>query len=128
MASCSIEVRTSQSGLSYDQQFERLMKDKDPNSSTEETFLKFLFKEGRRLPDEAQKGVPGIYVRPDFFYAPDTWVFCDGTPHDETKVMEDDTALRELIRNKGDEVIVYHYKDDLATLVTRYPDIFKKVR
>jgi hypothetical protein len=54
MAACSIEVRTSQSGLSYDQQFERLMKEKDPNSSTEETFLKFLFKEGRRLPDEAQ--------------------------------------------------------------------------
>jgi hypothetical protein len=33
-----------------------------------------------------------------------------------------------LIRNKGAEVIVYHYKDDLSTLVARYPDIFKKVR
>jgi hypothetical protein len=128
MAACSIEVRTSQSGLSYDQQFERLMKDKDPNSSTEETFLKFLFKEGRRLPDEAQRSVPGLYVCPDFFYAPDTWVFCDGTPHDEAGVIADDAAKREAIRNRGDEVIVYHYKDDLATIVTRYPDIFKKVR
>ena len=128
MATCSIEVRTSQSGLTYDQQFERLMKDKDPNSSTEETFLKFLFKEGRRLPDEAQKSVPGLYVCPDFFYAPDTWVFCDGTPHDEAGVIADDAAKREAIRNRGDEVIVYHYKDDLATIVTRYPDIFKKVR
>jgi len=128
MASCSIEVRTSQSGLTYDQQFERLMKDKAPNSSTEETFLKFLHKEGLRLPDEAQKSVPGIYVCPDFFYAPDTWVFCDGTPHDEAPVIEDDAAKREAIRNRGDEVIVYHYKDVLAELVARYPDIFKKVR
>lgn len=128
MASCTIEVRTSLNNLSYDQQFGQLMKDKDPTSSTEETFLNYLFKEGLRLPDEAQKGVPGIYVCPDFFYAPDTWVFCDGSPHDEVKVMDDDSSKREAIRNKGDEVIVYHYKDDLAALVARYPDIFKKVR
>ena len=128
MAACTIEVRTSQSHLSYDQQFEQLMKDKDPTSSTEETFLKFLHKEGRRLPDAAQKGVPGLYVRPDFFYAPDTWVFCDGSPHDESSVMEDDHSKREAIRNKGDEVITWHYKDDLAALVLKYPDIFKKVR
>jgi hypothetical protein len=42
--------------------------------------------------------------------------------------MDEDTSKRDLIRNRGDEVIVYHYKDDLATIVTRYPDIFKKVR
>jgi hypothetical protein len=128
MASCCVEVRTSLSGLTYDQQFEQLMKTKDANSSTEETFLKFLHKEGLRLPDEAQKSVPGIYVCPDFFYGPDTWVFCDGTPHDQSDVIEVDKAKRELIRNKGDEVIVYHYKDDLAKVVARYPDIFKKVR
>jgi hypothetical protein len=128
MASCSIEVRTSQSGLSYDQQFERLVKDKDPNSSTEEAFLKFLYKAGLRLPDEAQKSVPGIYVCPDFFYAPDTWVFCDGTPHDQAAAKADDAAKREAIRNRGDEVITWHYKDDLDALVLKYPDIFKKVR
>ena len=128
MTACSIEVRTSQSGLTYHQQFERLMKDKDPNSSTEETFLKFLHKEGRRLPDEAQKNAPGIYVKPDFFYHPDTWVFCDGSPHDETHVQEKDEAQRKALKDRGDEVIVYYYKDDLAELVAQYPDIFKKVR
>ena len=128
MAVCSIEVRTSQTGLSYDQQFEQLMKDKDPNSSTEETFLKYLHSQGLRLPDAAQKGVPNLYIRPDFFYAPDTWVFCDGTPHDTLLAQEDDSAKRDLIRKRGDEVIVYHYKDDLAELTARYPDIFKKVR
>ena len=128
MAACTIEVRTSQSNLTYDQQFELLMKDKAPTSSTEETFLKFLYKEGRRLPDAAQKGVPGLYVRPDFFYAPDTWVFCDGSPHDDNKVMEDDKSKREAVRNEGDEVITWHYKDDLAALFAKYPDIFKKIR
>ncbi|MBL9152820.1 MAG: DEAD/DEAH box helicase [Verrucomicrobiales bacterium] len=128
MANCSIEVRTSKTDQSYDDQFSRLMKDKDPTSSTEETFLKFLFKEGRRLPDEAQKTVPGLYIRPDFYYAPDTWVFCDGSPHDEEKVQEEDKAKRDAILQRGDEVIVFHYKDDLASLVARYPDIFRKVR
>lgn len=128
MANCSIEVRTSKSNLSYDQQFEQLMRDKDHTSSTEEKFLTYLYKENLRLPDEAQKDVQGIYVRPDFFYAPDTWVFCDGSPHDEAKVISDDIAKRDLIRKKGDEVIVYHYKDDLTDLINRYPDIFKKIR
>ena len=109
-------------------QFERLMKDRDPNSSTEEAFLKFLYQKGLRLPDEAQKSVPGIYVCPDFFYAPDTWIFCDGTPHDEPQVQEKDKIQRKALTDRGDEVIVYHYKDDLATLVAGYPDIFKKVR
>jgi superfamily II DNA or RNA helicase len=128
MANCSIEVLTSPGDASYDDQFARLMKDKDPNSSTEETFLKFLFKEGRRLPDEAQKSVPGLYIRPDFYYAPETWVFCDGSPHDDEKLQEEDTAKRDAILQRGDEVIVFHYKDDLASLVAKYPDIFRKVR
>lgn len=128
MANCTIEVRTSTSDLSYDEQFARLMKDKDPTSSTEETFLTFLFKEGRRLPDEAQKSVPGLYICPDFFYAPDTWVFCDGSPHDEVKLQEEDKTKRDAILKRGDEVIVFHYKDDLPSLVAKYPDIFRKVR
>ncbi|TAE90590.1 MAG: DEAD/DEAH box helicase [Verrucomicrobia bacterium] len=128
MAVCSIEVRTSQTGLSYDEQFQQLMREKDPNSSTEETFLKYLYKEGLRLPDAAQKSVPGVYARPDFFYEPDTWVFCDGSPHDTPVVADEDNVKRDVIRNRGDEVIVYYYRDDLAQLVARYPDIFKKVR
>ena len=65
---------------------------------------------------------------PDFFYHPDTWVFCDGTPHDETHVQEKDEAQRKALKDRGDEVIVYYYKDDLAELVAHYPYIFKKVR
>jgi superfamily II DNA/RNA helicase len=128
MASCSIEVRSGDPSMSYDEQFQKLWRGKDPSSSTEETFLNFLKDNGLRLPDEAQKPVPGVYVCPDFFYAPDTWVFCDGSPHDEEAVRKDDLAKREAIRQRGDEVIVWHYKDGLKTLVERYRDVFKKVR
>jgi hypothetical protein len=128
MAVCSIEIRGGMADESYEDRFKRLMKEKDASSSTEETFLRFLYKSGMRLPDAAQKSVPDLYVCPDFFYAPDTWVFCDGSPHDDAEVAADDLAKRQAIKNRGDEVIVYHYKDDLAELVDRYPDIFKKVR
>ena len=42
--------------------------------------------------------------------------------------MEKDAAQRAAITNRGDEVIVFRYDDDLHALVARYPDIFKKVR
>ena len=128
MAACTVEIRGAHPEESYEDHYRRLLRDKDPTSSTEETFLKYLYSEGLRLPDDAQKSVPGLYIRPDFFYAPDTWVFCDGSPHDETRVKDDDTEKRGAIRARGDEVIVYYYKDDLSGLVARYPDIFKKVR
>jgi len=128
MAVCSIEIRGGFDDESYEERFERLMKEKDASSSTEETFLRFLYKEGLRLPDAAQKSVPDLYVCPDFFYTPDTWVFCDGSPHDEADVAADDLAKRQAIKDRGDEVVVYHYKDDLPAFVARYPDIFKKVR
>ena len=67
-------------------------------------------------------------MQPDFFYEPDTWVFCDGTPHDKPEIKEDDAKKRKAIKDRGDEVVVYYYKDDLDELVRRYPDIFKTVR
>ena len=76
----------------------------------------------------AQTQVEGIYVQPDFYYEPRFWVFCDGTPHDEAAVKADDEAKRQAIIAQGDEVWVYHYKDDLATVLANRPDIFRKVR
>jgi nucleoside-diphosphate-sugar epimerase len=37
-------------------------------------------------------------------------------------------ALVQQLLARGDEVWVYHYKDDLAARVAARPDIFKKVR
>jgi Lhr-like helicase len=125
---CSMDCSHSSQDEDYEAQFQRLMKEKDPNSSTEETFLKYLHKHRLQLPDSAQLSVDGIYTKPDFFYKPDVWVFCDGTPHDEPAVQVDDAAKRKAIKAKGHEVIVFYYKDNLDDLVARYPDVFKKVK
>lgn len=124
---CSLDCSNSASDEDYDAQFKRLLSQLDANSSTEETFVRYLYKRKLRLPDSAQKQVEGIYAKPDFFYQPDTWVFCDGTPHDDPAVQADDIAKRKAIKDRGDEVIVHNYKDNLDTLVARYPDIFKPV-
>ena len=128
LMTCSLDCSNSGSDEDYDAQFNRLLAQLDPNSSTEETFVRYLHKRNLRLPDSAQKTVDGIYTKPDFFYKPDTWVFCDGTPHDDPAVQADDVAKRKAIRDRGDEVIVFNYKDNLDQLVAKYPDIFKPIR
>lgn len=125
---CSIEIQTNAGFRSYDEQYESLMRNLDPTSSTERKFINHLYQNGLRLPDAAQKRVDGIFVQPDFYYEPRFWVFCDGTPHDEPAVKADDEIKRQSIMARGDEVWVYYYKDDLAAIVAKRPDIFRKVR
>jgi superfamily II DNA/RNA helicase len=128
LKSCSLELLTSSQFQSYEEHYQWLLKFIDPNSSTERKFLDYLHEHGLRLPDSAQKPVEGIYVKPDFFYKPDVWVFCDGTPHDEAQLKEEDNSKRQAILNRGEQVFVYHYKDDLAVRIASRPDIFKKVK
>ena len=100
----------------------------DPTSSTERTFIDYLYQHNLRLPDAAQKRVDGLYVQPDFYYEPRIWVFCDGTPHDDPAVQADDAIKRQAIMARGDEVWVYHYQDNLAACLAERPDIFSEVR
>lgn len=125
---CTIEIQTNKAYENYDAHFESLMKAMDPNSSTERQFLQYLRKHGLRLPDSAQQRVPGIYVQPDFFYEPDIHLFCDGTPHDQGRIKEDDAIKRQQLRSMGYKVIEYNYQNSLDDLVNSRPDIFKKVR
>ncbi|MCW5886722.1 MAG: DEAD/DEAH box helicase [Anaerolineales bacterium] len=125
---CSIEIQTNTGFGSYEEQYQALLRNLDPNSSTERKFINHLYENGLRLPDAAQKRVNGLYVQPDFYYEPRIWVFCDGTPHDEPAVKESDHAKRQAIMARGDEVWVYYYQDDLAAIVAARPDIFRKVR
>jgi superfamily II DNA/RNA helicase len=125
---CKLERHTAADYEDYDAQYQMLRRRIDPNSSTELQFLDYLYQNNLRLPDAAQKTLDGIYVQPDFFYEPDVWVFCDGTPHDKPDIKADDETKRQAIRNRGDEVFVYYYKDDLATIIRNRPDIFSKVR
>lgn len=128
LKSCDIEIVTDKAGRDYDAQYENLLKHIDKNSATEKKFLKYLYDRNIRLPDKAQEMTTGIYSQPDFFYEPDIWVFCDGTPHDDPQVKEEDRRTRQAIRDRGDQVLIYYYKDKLDEFITRRPDIFKKVR
>lgn len=125
---CDVEIQTNTGFKNYEAQYQALLRGLDPNSSTERKFIEYLYKNGLRLPDAAQKRVEGIYVQPDFYYEPRVWVFCDGTPHDDPKTQADDENKRQAIIARGDEVWVYYYKDNLAQKISARPDIFRKVR
>ncbi|MCP4693189.1 MAG: DUF1998 domain-containing protein, partial [Desulfobacterales bacterium] len=112
LRTCEVEIISGKTWEDYEERYQRLLKGIDPASSTERRFLDHLHANGLRLPDAAQKEVEGIYCRPDFFYAPDVWVFCDGTPHDKPEVKKKDREQRAAIINRGDQIFVYHYKDD----------------
>lgn len=125
----TLEIQTNKSFRSYDEHYAYMMENLDPSSSTEKVFIKYLYDNGLRLPDFAQKRVDGIYCQPDFYYDPErVWIFCDGTPHDDPEIKQRDHEQRQLIIAKGDEVWFWHYREDLAAKVASRPDIFKKVR
>jgi superfamily II DNA or RNA helicase len=125
---CTIEMQTNKNFKSYEEHYQSLLRGIDPNSSTERKFLDYLYNNGLRLPDAAQKRVDGLYAQPDFYYEPRFWVFCDGTPHDKSVVQEKDEAIRQAIMARGDEVWVYYYRDKLPEKVAERPDIFMKVK
>ncbi len=123
-----IEVLTTRKYKSYQEHYLALEAGRDQNSSTEESFLKYLYANNIKLPDEAQQNIPNMYVRPDFFYKPNVCIFCDGTPHDEGNIIKDDNEKRSALKNAGYQVLSWHYKDDLNEFVEKRPDIFKKVK
>jgi hypothetical protein len=125
---CDVEIITNVFFNDYEEQYQQLRKGVDPNSDTELPFLDYLYNNGLRLPDSAQKTVDGIYCQPDFFYEPDVWVFCDGIHHDKPEIKKRDKEQRDAILNRGDQVFVYYYKDNLAEIIQKRPDIFKKVK
>jgi hypothetical protein len=115
---CAYEAVKSPPFAGYSHHYETLLGKIDQTSSTERKFLDFLYARGLLLPDDAQRTFPGHYIQPDFFYEPNIWVFCDGTPHDDPAVAADDRNKRQAIINAGGEVIIWHYTEDLAKLVS----------
>ena len=128
LLACRLELVTNRQYRDYEQHYQALLRTIDPSSSTERKFLDYLHEHSLRLPDAAQKQIEGLYVQPDFFYESDFWVFCDGTPHDDPQVKAEDQSKRQAILNRGNQVFVYYYKEDLAQRIASRPDIFKKVK
>ncbi|MDM8542036.1 virulence promoting factor [Desulfococcaceae bacterium HSG9] len=125
---CDVEIITNQTFGDYEQHYQQLLNRIDPDSITELKFLNYLYDNGLKLPDAAQKTVEGVLCQPDFFYEPDVWVFCDGKPHDKPTVKAKDKLQRAAILNRGDQVWVYYYMDKLDQIIGKRPDIFKKVK
>ena len=116
---------------SYQQQYEYLMQQVDPSSTTEAQLLKYLYDNKLRLPDKNQFDLrpKGCNTIPDFLYETDiqACVFCDGIHHDNEEIKRLDTQKRTCVENLGYEVIVWHYMTPLDQLVNQYPHIFSKV-
>lgn len=126
---CELELMGSSEFESYDDQYDSLMQRIDPTSTTEKKFLDYLYKNTLRLPDKAQYSVDGIYVKPDFYFKEgNVCVFCDGTPHDEQLIKEQDRSKREALINKGYDVVIYYYRDSLDDLIQKRSDIFYKIK
>jgi superfamily II DNA/RNA helicase len=126
---CSID--NQQGGKTLDEQYRYLMENYDLNSSTEKPLIEYLYRHGILLPDKAQFNVPGCYVNADFIYKTSigyTLVFCDGSVHDRPSVREEDLRKRQACRDSGYDVIEWHYRESLDSLVERRKDIFRKVR
>jgi superfamily II DNA/RNA helicase len=123
-----VEISSNNDYGNYEEQYQTLLRQIDPQSATEKEFLDFLYNNGIKLPDKAQVLTEGIYSQPDFFYKPNIYIFCDGTPHDSADVIENDKQIRKAIRKRGDQAIIYHYKDNLAEVIAKRGDIFKRVK
>ncbi|MCX6170646.1 MAG: DEAD/DEAH box helicase [Ignavibacteriales bacterium] len=129
LLSCQFEISTNPDFKTFDEQYKYLEERIDPHSSTERKFLDYLCNNGLKLPDKTQVEIPGIYVKPDFFYEKENaCVFCDGTPHDDPIIKKQDALKREALLNAGYDVIVYYYKDSLDDLIKKRSDIFIKVK
>lgn len=124
---CDVEARGTDSEP-YQERYARIRSMTDPNSELERRFIDALYARGIRLPDDAQRGVPDIYCRPDFFYEPNVYVFVDGSVHDRPDVVEGDRQKRRAMRNDGLRIIEYSYDDDIDAVIKQHADIFNRVR
>jgi very-short-patch-repair endonuclease len=114
---------------SYEEQYNWLRQQTDSRSQLEKDFLDQLYREGRRLPDFAQKHLPDYMTIPDFYYEEHyACVFCDGSVHDEPTQKLKDEQIRSELRDKGFRVIVIHYKRPVNEQIQENQDIFGVVK
>lgn len=114
---------------SYDEHYEWLKAQTDNRSNLERDFLAHLYREGRRLPDHAQKNLPDYPSRPDFYYEDGhVCVFCDGSIHDAPEQRQEDERVRGELLAKGYRVIVVRYDRSLTEQVQEHEDVFGVLR
>ena len=128
LLACEAQINSTGGKEDYEGQYQLLESKRDPNSSTEAKFLKYLYEQKLRLPDAAQHRIQGYYVQPDFFYTPNICLFIDGSVHDGLALKVSDQGKRDMLKQAGYQVLVWYYKDSLDEFVSKRPDIFYKVK
>ncbi|MDR1897714.1 MAG: DEAD/DEAH box helicase [Prevotellaceae bacterium] len=125
-------VDNQQGGRRLEEQYNYLLNKYDLNSATEKPFIEYLYKNGHKLPDEAQVNIPNLYVSADFVYKLSekqfALVFCDGSVHDADEIKKTDKTKRQHCRDAGYEVLVWHYSEPIEEFINRNKHVFRIVR
>jgi len=119
-----------QEGNDRQEQYKYLLGAYDKSSGTELPLIKYLYKNKLALPDKAQVYIDEFYISADFVYNTHNGpvlIFCDGAVHDKESIIADDLHKRTLLRDKGYDVVEWHYKETVEDLVIRRKDIFRKI-
>lgn len=119
-----------QEGNDRQEQYKYLLGAYDKSSGTELPLIQYLYKNKLALPDKAQVYIDEFYISADFVYNTHNGpvlIFCDGAVHDKESIVADDLHKRTLLRDKGYDIVEWHYKETVEELVLRRKDIFRKI-
>ena len=130
LISCTAEKKPKRFS-SYEEQYQTLLGQYDQNSVLEKKFLDYLIKNKLRLPDQAQKNMSNInlMIMPDFYYEEhNTYVFCDGSVHDDRENIKKDKRQRDILKRRGIRFIILRYDDKFEAIISENSDIFTRVK